>query len=442
MRIVELHAENVKRLRVVTITPQGNVVQITGENGAGKSSVLDCIYWALAGTKDIPSQPIRKGALKAVIKLNLGEVVVTRKFTASGTTLTVESKDGAKFQSPQSMLDELMGSMSFDPLAFTRLEAKAQLEELRKLVSLDVDIDALDAANKADYDKRSMLNRDIKNIQGRLSAMPDYSDVPAKPVDISALLTEIEGAAKHNSAVEDAKRDRAKQFKDIGDMRNTATDKHEKAEFLRNQAKDLMAVAHKEDNTATDLEVTASDLEMALMDGEALPEPVDVSAVKQRIEEARTINARIGDAKVRRRTETELSLAKTNADTLTSAMEQRNDRKHEAIAAAKMPVKGLSFGDGEVVFNNLPLNQASDAEQLRVSIAIAMAANPKLRVLRIRDGSLLDKKSLALLAGMAETQDYQVWIEVVSDSGNVGIVMEDGMVKGTKDGELFQAEKE
>ena len=94
-----------------------------------------------------------------------------------------------------------------------------------------------------------------------------------------------------------------------------------------------------------------------------------------------------------------------------------------------MPVKGLSFGEGEVVFNGLPLNQASDAEQLRVSIAIAMAANPKLRVLRIRDGSLLDERSLAAVATMADTQDYQIWIERVDSSGKVGVHMEDGEVK-------------
>lgn len=49
MKIVSLTAENVKKLTVVEITPAGNLVQITGKNGQGKSSVLDAIWWALAG---------------------------------------------------------------------------------------------------------------------------------------------------------------------------------------------------------------------------------------------------------------------------------------------------------------------------------------------------------------------------------------------------------
>ena len=38
MKIVRLTAENIKRLVAVEITPDGNVVQITGKNGAGKTS--------------------------------------------------------------------------------------------------------------------------------------------------------------------------------------------------------------------------------------------------------------------------------------------------------------------------------------------------------------------------------------------------------------------
>jgi hypothetical protein len=120
-------------------------------------------------------------------------------------------------------------------------------------------------------------------------------------------------------------------------------------------------------------------------------------------------------------------------------MEAREQAKRDAIAAAEMPVGGLGFGSGEVLLNGLPFEQASDAEQLRASTAIAMAANPKLRVIRIRDGSLLDEGGLSLLADWAKERDYQVWIERVDTSGKHGIVLEDGHVKAARDAE---AEKE
>jgi hypothetical protein len=111
---------------------------------------------------------------------------------------------------------------------------------------------------------------------------------------------------------------------------------------------------------------------------------------------------------------------------LTQAMAQRNALKEEAISKAAMPVEGLAFGDGIVLLNGVPFDQASDAEQLRASIAIAMAANPKLKIVRVRDGSLLDDQSMAILAEMATERDFQIWIETVASGRPGAIVIEDG----------------
>ena len=49
--IIELKAENVKVLKAIEIRPEGNIIELTGKNGNGKSSVLDSIIMALAGKK-------------------------------------------------------------------------------------------------------------------------------------------------------------------------------------------------------------------------------------------------------------------------------------------------------------------------------------------------------------------------------------------------------
>lgn len=41
MKIISLIAENVKRLVAVEIKPDGNMVVISGKNGAGKTSAAD-----------------------------------------------------------------------------------------------------------------------------------------------------------------------------------------------------------------------------------------------------------------------------------------------------------------------------------------------------------------------------------------------------------------
>jgi hypothetical protein len=82
-----------------------------------------------------------------------------------------------------------------------------------------------------------------------------------------------------------------------------------------------------------------------------------------------------------------------------------------------------------VLLNELPFEQASDAERLSASVRIAAALAPKLRVIRIRDGSLLDDSSMALLRQFAQDHDFQMWIERVDSTGAVGFVIEDGHVR-------------
>ena len=102
--------------------------------------------------------------------------------------------------------------------------------------------------------------------------------------------------------------------------------------------------------------------------------------------------------------------------------------KAEALAGASFPIDGLAFDESGVTYQGVPFSQASSAEQIRVSLAMAMSLNPKLRVIRILDGSLLDADNLALITEAAVTADYQVWIERVSDPSETAVVIEDGEV--------------
>ena len=69
MNITTLSIENVKRLSAIRITADGKPIVLTGNNGAGKSSVLDGILLALSGAG--LEDPIKHGATRAVIKLKI-----------------------------------------------------------------------------------------------------------------------------------------------------------------------------------------------------------------------------------------------------------------------------------------------------------------------------------------------------------------------------------
>jgi hypothetical protein len=90
----------------------------------------------------------------------------------------------------------------------------------------------------------------------------------------------------------------------------------------------------------------------------------------------------------------------------------------------------LSFNEERgVLLNGVPFSQASSARQLQAAVSIGLALNPKIRVILIRDGSLLDEDSMKLVSEMAEKNDAQIWVERVADGRPGCVVIEDGEIK-------------
>src|SRR3990167_5427246 len=107
MRNLRLTAQNIQRLSAVEIEPTGDPVLVLAcDNEEGKSSCLDAIEMALGGEKARPPEPIRRGQEKGSVVLDLGDLIVTRKFTKGGKgSIAVTNREGLKYPSPQALLD-------------------------------------------------------------------------------------------------------------------------------------------------------------------------------------------------------------------------------------------------------------------------------------------------------------------------------------------------
>lgn len=433
MKILNLISENVMRLHAVDITPQGDIVEVSGANANGKSSILNSIWFALAGTSNIPIEPIRKGAESARIRVDLGEIIVTRTFKRQGedkftTNVKVESAEGASYKSPQSMLDALFSGLTFDPLEFSRMKAKDQFDMLRAFVP-DVDFKAIEDMNRGDFEKRAEANRRMADAKAAAGLIVIPTDLPDDEADESALLDQMTSAAQHNLNIERENERRVNCAKGAETYRETAVKKRSEAATHRKLADDREA-------EAVELERKADEDIASLASAGSLPKPIDVAQVRTQHAQAQAVNQRIRAAAENRRKKTALEKVASDAalasDEFTAKINARNKAKQEAIAAAKMPVEGLGFGDGFITLNGVPFDQGSDAERLRTSCAIAMKANSKLKVIRVRDGSLLDDQSMALLAEVAAENGVQIWIETVRAVTNAAIIIEDGRVKGAQ----------
>lgn len=426
MRIVRLQVEGFKRLIAVDITPDGDLVEVRGNNGNGKSSVLDAIFCAVGGAGVAPVMPVREGEEMAIIRVDLGELVVTRIFTEDGTTrLKVTNADGsATFSSGQAMLDALVGHIAFDPLEFARLKPDEQAEQLRRLVDIPVDLDALARERTIAFNSRRDTNRDVKALKARLDSIPKV-DKPETLPDRAALVDQLGEAANKNAA-----RDKEAEFR------------RQKAVEMDNLEIDIMSM--KEELERVKARISEGEQLLAagrnlLANVGPLPDIISTDELREQIAQADKIADVVRQIQQRETLEAEYNELVAQSESWTATIEATDKARNEAIAAAKMPVEGLSLVVGEddklgVTFNGIPFSQASSAEQLRVSTAVAMAANPKLRVIRVKDGSLLDKNSLSILREMATENDFQIWGEFVGDEG-AGIIMEAGKVRGAPDPE-------
>lgn len=443
MTVVELFVENIKKVRLCHVKPKGDVVLVTGDNGSGKSSVLDALMWAVDGLGTTTTEPIRRGQRVGAIKVDLGDYVIKRYFTRvdpekseKGKTyfpkLIVEGKNNEVFKNPQTLLNSFMGSISFDPLAFTRMEDKAQLEELRRLVKFDLDIDALDAAQKADYDSRKLVGRDVDAAKARLEgAMVPAEGLPTVAIDTAAITAQLEGAANHNNIVESQKRRKQQFLEEAHDARMRAVQ-------YREEAQRQLGLANLLDGQIASISIVPAPTDsidavtIAMRDSEAITvgEPIDTQALFAQLSDAMAMNNAIADAAGYRKLQAEHEKAEAAWTALDTAIKERAETRAAAMARAAMPLEGLGIGDGEVLYEGLPFSQASNAAQIRVSMALGMASNPKLRIMIIKDGSLLGDKAMALIEEMAAKNGFQVWIERVDTSGKVGVVMEDGDASG------------
>jgi hypothetical protein len=400
MKIVEFTASNVKRLRAVDITPAEHVQVIAGRNAQGKSSVLDAIWLALGGgaASKATAKPVRDGQTHASVRLDLGDLIVTRTWADGKTALKVESAAGAKFGSPQKMLDDLVGRLSFDPLAFTHLTAREQVTALLDLVDLGIDLDELAARRQAAYDTRTEVGRTVKSLEGQADGLgPVEASVPDVEVSLSGLLEE-----------------------------------YRKAESLGQEIRAVESNIVRATELVADRRAALAEAEERLANAEAaavgLPPVPDLAPISARIGNVEETNTAVRANQERTAVAARLTAARAAYAGLDRDITTMDREKSAALALAEFPIDGLGFTDDGVTYQGVPFTQASSAEQIRVSLAMAMALNPQLRVIRILDGSLLDADNLALIGEMARDNDYQVWIERVGDGDGIGVVIEDGGV--------------
>lgn len=424
MKIKLIEINDYKKLRNVLIEPgERGAILIGGKNKQGKSSLIGAMSAALGGKKEVPEEPIRHGAEKASIRIVFddddGDLIVRRKFTKKSTSIEVTS-DGRTIKAPQKMLDRLVGARFIDPMKFSRLPNKEQREVMLGCVELGIDLDENIAAEKKAYEERRDLNRDIKKLEAKVD------DIPSKPTDgedPSQLQARLDVLNEKKSQAQLAERDIAA----LGNECDEALQKKQAAQTELKKARENLQEASK--NQEETLARTQPEIVRLQAVALAAPELGELEAAHTAMAEF----IQNGDAAAKYRAWeeecAELAEIKESSRVKSIEIETHKDARTEALAEAKMPIAGLTFDEEGLQLNGAPFDQASGAEKLIASIAIAWALKPDLQDIWIEDGALLDEDSLALLEKFADEKGIRIWIERVGEGDEEAIIMVDGQVK-------------
>ncbi|MDD1728767.1 MAG: AAA family ATPase [Methanospirillum sp.] len=404
--ILGLQVENFMRVSAVSIHPNGDpVIQITGKNAEGKTSIINAIWAVLcwrAAAGSIP-EPVRRGQESAQVRIDLGDLIVTRTWKGEKTSLTVTTREGAKYPSPQSVLDKLVSEIGFDPLEFVRMQPRDQRTTLMNL--LKIDFSEFEKERSDLLQQKNQAQAQVSGLYQQIRETPAVpNDTPDEEISAGNLIQRLQESTR----LSDRKKDIGIH---LGKMSCEASEIHSKIQELQDR---LQQLAKEQEGLFSELD-------------QIDPEPLE--PLQDQLRNIEEINRSVRLKQQKTKTLERLQQAEKQVNTITEAIGDIDQDKRDALAAAKFPVPGLSFDETGILLNGVPFAQASTAEQIRVSLAMGIALNPELRVLLIRDGNALDSDSLRMVEQMAKDADMQIWMERVDESGQVGVIIEDGTVK-------------
>lgn len=417
-QLLGLRAEQFKRLQLVELDFNGatGTYAVMGANEAGKSSLLDALESVLAGRKATKfEQPIHDDGEEARIVATFDDIIVTRTFKkGKPPTITVTGTDGRRFANTEEIIKSLYAHVALDPLAFSRLKDDEQVATLLPLIGYDpAKDDAASATARAD---RTIVGRDRDAAKARRDGivLPLLAEgLPDKPVSIADLSDALAQAIEKNNETDRLQVAVQRQTSD-------AQACQEQVESLALELKNARAFAAEQ-----------SDKLARLSNLYASSESVDVEPIRTAILNAETTNSNIGLRNQRRLFDIAYEEQVATFAEYTSKIDEIAERKKTALAAAKMPVPKLTI-DPEtnlLLLAGSPFSQASTGVKIRTGVAIAMALNPDLRLIIIRDASLLDAGNRQVIDELAKANEFLVLMELADENAPVGVVIEQGNVR-------------
>jgi len=411
-QIAHLEVRNFMRLTHATIDFHGTTpVVVAGDNAQGKSSLIRALTWGLSGSrKEAPAYPLKRGETEGEVRVTLtdgSEVLWRFKLDPADPTkaqlLDPRIRNAEGGTETTTTWQKALGAISWTPGGFLKLEKAKQLQEVLQLVDLPFDLAEMQQQIKNAESRRTDAGREKDRTAKVAAALPVFPDAPAHVIDTAVVQAEIDALL-------------------------LLEEQH--AAWVREKAR---LDAEREEVRS---EIARLTLKLERLDAETLchnehePSGIDVDhleTLRGQIRNATDINQQVLAQQLHQTAVAAAAEARLAWEAEEATVQALREEVTEGLACAVMPVPGLSFGEGELLLNGLPLDQASAAERQRLCLEMDLvkAQAQQLRLMVIDDAEKFTPANLALVMQRAEAAGFQtVWAVARTDYDGPGEVIE------------------
>lgn len=438
MKTTKIKIKNLFGIKEIELDSRS--AEITGTNGAGKTSVIDAIKYALTNKSD-REYIIKQGETEGevLIETDTGLTIDRKKRTEQADYKSVK-ENGREVSSPETILRQIFTPLQLNPVEFTQMSKQDQNRTILDLIHFDWDLNwireqfgeipsginyeqnilqvlnDIQSENGDYFKERQDINRDYRN---KCAFINDIAkDIPSgydaekwDKFDIGEKYRQLEHMREENNRIE-----RAKIFKDSYDnkVRGLEADKEiQLSELERSIAQERQNIAQEIEKLKGDirtLEEKQNGLDAKNADKQALIESQfkeklakldsdiriaeqyagrdteDTSELEDEINEAEAMRRHLNEYRRMAAMNEEAKKLKEQSDELTRKIELARTLPGEILKTATIPIEGFTVEDGIPLINGLPISNLSEGEQLNLCVDVALAKPNAMQIILI-DGA-------------------------------------------------------
>lgn len=476
MKISKIVIKDIYGISQVTL--DGKSVELTGTNGAGKSSVLDAIKLALTNNsnrKTIVRNGEKEGTI--YIETDTGLKIDRRKRTDKADYKSVKDEFGNEINSPETFLKEIFTPLQLEPVEFLSMPEKEQNKLLLNLIEFDrkkeeyitekfgnpitwVDysnsiLEILNEIQDKDgkfYLDREEINRNIRAgnavIADIAKNIPDKYDAEKwRNYTLSDKYEELSKLKNYNEKIDRSKAYQEDYNNKVKSLDNElqaklsqinelkAAQKYEKElqlETLKSKIalleKDIEGLDSKFENSINtarseyNTEIAKLDENIKVANEWASKEKYNTELLENELKSAEEMKSHLNEYDRMREKQVQVENLQQQSQALTDKIELARKLPGEILETAKIPVKNLTVKDGIPLVNGLPINNLSEGEKLQLCVDVSLSDENNLKLILIDGTEKLSEENRNKLYKICKEKGLQIIASRTTNENELNII--------------------